>query len=400
MACILKFPSATGRGLLTITSPEYREFLAPDLAARHALNALRSKWVLGQHHNWHDFGHRHDPLFDFHLAGELDLGLPGDLVVPLDACNFVPAEFGDMPVGAAPAKFWDVLVVSRPVAFKRVDRMLEVVRHLYDRGRFPRVLFICPMPPETPGQQQFEFRNVLDDYMRLFDAGERRLFTILKFDYDYPFPLDLATLAHYYRSSRVFLHLAADERRTRVAAYAWASGLPVVAARSVGSLLPADLRRSPYFFGVGRDEAETARVVRTASSLVGRWRQDGVREIAAYAEALVTAIETAEAGHSPDEARRYFEFPSSYRRLAHELNSRFPDVQFPAEARDGLAHALDIRLGRHCDGGHGPNSIPLPLPEFVRALGREDAAQARVQLDPELWLAQHQAPRADGGGGL
>ena len=215
---------------------------------RGAVEALKQRYVVGLHHNWHDYNFRYDPLFDFSMAGD------GDLVeaqgrdfarIPIDACNFAPACFS-LPRSEL---FWDILYVARAVAFKGIPEFFDCIRALYDAGHKPRVLFICPLsnPVEIPGTP-----DLRKHFERLFSPQERHRVTFLSIDWDYPFPLDAQSLAFFYRSSRIFFHPAPEERRCRTAAYAWAGRMPVATNKNVASILPGALHRHPFLLSLTR----------------------------------------------------------------------------------------------------------------------------------------------------
>jgi glycosyltransferase involved in cell wall biosynthesis len=357
MACLLKAPSSSGTGVLVLTTQERDNVIAQDPDVRGAIDALKGRWVIGLHHNWHDHDFKRDPLFDFSMAGEDDLtGDPVPLVT-LDACNFVPPEFQP---GGEP--FWDLLYVARPVFFKGFDRFLEAVRELYDGGRTDRILCLCPMPPYEPDSAGTVMYDLEEIYEQRFTVEERRRFSLITMRFDYPFPLDLPTLAHFYRSARVFAHFAPDERRCRVAAYAWASGMPVVGTEAVGSLLPADLRRPSAFFEVG--------------------------DATGYVERIVEAIDTP-----PDDATAaaaaYFSPESSQGSLRRQLDELFPGLGL-ADAQTYAAAGLDIRLGRHHGISTGPNRVQMSVAELARLMHDDEAAVADAMLrhdDPEIALA-------------
>jgi glycosyltransferase involved in cell wall biosynthesis len=359
MACLLKTPDRSSKGVVVFTTQERDNVISADPHLHGAIGALKGRWVVGLHHNWHDHGFVRDELYDFSMAGEGDLiGDPVPLVT-LDACNFVPPEFRP---GGDP--FWDLLYVARPVFFKGLDHFLDAVRALYDEGRHDRVLCVCPMPPFDPADETTVFYGLEDAYLERFSPEERRLFTLLVIRRDYPFPLDLPTLAHLYRSSRAFAHFAPDERRCRVAAYAWATGLPVAGTEAVGSLLPAELRRRPAFYEV---DAENGYAQRIAEAL------DAPRDPAAHAAAA-----------------EYFSPAGPVRSLAGQLGSLFPG--------DGLGDpsaystsGLGIRLGRHHGISSGPNRVPMSVAELVAALAADDGAAAAAVAasdDPEMALAE------------
>jgi hypothetical protein len=359
MACLLKTPGTSEKGVLVFTTQERDNVIAADSGLRDAIESLKERWAVGLHHNWHDHEFRRDPLFDFSMAGQGDLvGDPVPLVT-LDACNFVPPEFRP---GGKP--FWDLLYVARPVFFKGLDHFLDAVRALFDSGRRDRVLCVCAMPPYDPAEKATVFYGLEDAYLERFSRDERQLFTLLTLRYDYPFPLDLPTLAYLYRSSRVFAHFAPDERRCRVAGYAWAAGLPVVGTQAVGSLLPADLRTPPAF-----------REVQSA---------------AGYANQIAAALDAPPDPPAHAAAAEYFAQPSAVRALCDQLDALFPG--------DGLGDAsaystsdLGIRLGRHHGLSSGPNRVPMSVAELVALLDSNEDDVVDVlasHADPEVALAE------------
>ncbi|HEX7300699.1 MAG TPA: hypothetical protein VF257_16995 [Solirubrobacteraceae bacterium] len=347
--------------MVVFTTPERDRFLRTDPELAAAVERLKPRWLAGLHHNWHDHAFTHDPLFDFSMAGEGDLVTVDRTEVPLvtlDACNFVPAEFE--PGGT---KFWDLLYVARPVAFKGMPQFLDCVRALYDAGHDLRVLCVCPMPPHDPAEESTVLFDLQARYLERFSQSERRRFTLWTLDYDYPFPLDLPTLAHLYRSSRCFVHFAPDERRCRVAGYAWATGLPVVAKSPVGSLLPPDLRRRPFFYEVPDD--------------------------AAFADRILSALDALARGtdSASDEVRQHFVTSETTAELRRQLCTLAPAG---LEGDDGWAlEGLDIRLGRHHGIPGGPNGVPMTLRELIDVMLAESPAlvDAGRQADPELALA-------------
>jgi glycosyltransferase involved in cell wall biosynthesis len=364
MACILKPPAGAACGVVTLTTQERDRFVNRDRELRRSIEALKDRWLVGLHHNWHDFEFRYDPLFDFSMAGDDDLREVSGRrfpLVPLDACNFCPDEF--YPGGE---KFWDILFVGHPVFFKRVPVLFATIRELFDRGHDFRALHICAMPSEPAEREPTFLHDVRERYEALFDARERRLFTLLTTDFDYPFPFDLPTLAHFYRSSRVFIHPADEERRCRVAAYAWAAGSPVVGMASIGSLLPAAVRSEPWFCEVREGTA------------------------AEYADQIERALEIQRAGFDPVAGRRMVSVEYTVPALEEHLQRIAQESARPLSAVPVGSHALDIRLGRHHGIGHNPNSVPQTIADFVRYLAeRTDVALARdlKAVDPERAIA-------------
>jgi glycosyltransferase involved in cell wall biosynthesis len=364
VACILRAPTDDGaKGVVVFTTPERDRFIREQRELADSVAGLKERWLVGLHHNWHDHAFVYDPLFDFSMAGEGDLVTVDGTEVPLvtlDACNFVPASFE--PGGT---KFWDVLYVARPVFFKGLPDFLTCMRALFDLGHRLRVLCVCPMPPEDPADADTVLYDLEDRYLELFSRDERRLFTLLTLRFDYPFPLDLPTLAHLYRSSRCFVHFARDERRCRVAGYAWAAGLPVVAMPPVGSLLPAELRRPPFFYEV--------------------------TDYAAFPERILAALSDADSDSAQgvDMVRRHFAAEETTLELRSQLNALDPKAGLGGDAGWMLTD-LDIRLGRHHGIAPGPNSVDMQVPILVSLLAERPEAVRMVaqDRDPETRLAE------------
>jgi glycosyltransferase involved in cell wall biosynthesis len=358
------------------TTPERDNVIYKSESAREAVARLKSRYLVGLHHNWHDYAFRYDPLFDFSMAGDGDLieaeGKPFPRI-PIDACNFSPSAF-QRPRAQAP--FWDVLYVARAVAFKGIPEFLAAVRKLYDEGHRYRVLFICSMPPvlELPG-----IPDLRAHFEAMFTPEERQRFSLLTLDWDYPFPFDLETLSHFYANSRVFLHPAPEERRCRVAAYAWANGMPVVANSHVASILPEVFRRPPFLFEFAS--------------------QDGIAEAVTRALAQPAATDaSAQAVCDEFSNRPALERLDRYLlQLAQGGTSAYPVNP------DGL----DIRLGRHHQLAVGGNRIPYGVEDFCQYLSTISDSELEVICqgkDPEIalghWGTAHggalHAPTASG----
>jgi glycosyltransferase involved in cell wall biosynthesis len=364
MACIVKVPTPEAPGVLVFTTQERDNAILGDGALAARVAALKPRWLIGLHHNWHDHAFIRNELFDFSMAGEDDLrGSSGDAfpLVPLDACNFVPAFFN---ASTTADKFWDLLYIARPVFFKGFPMFLDTVRALYDGGQELRVLCVAPMPPYRRRDRRTVIYDVAARYQRMFTAEERHRFTLLTIETDYPFPLDVETLAHLYRSSRVFAHFAPDERRCRVAAYAWATGMPVVGTAAVGSLLPVSVRRTPFF----REAADPP----------------------SFAREILAAL--ADARSQPDFAPVHAVVCEDQTRtsLKQSLERLSGDRFGAAPAESYALQRLDLRLGRHHGLSSGGNRVASSVAHLVSLLaGDEDRVRGAVGSteDPEVELA-------------
>lgn len=322
MACILKIPVDAAKGVVTFTTQEQRVINANPVL-QNALINLRRRYVVGLHFNWHNHKFTPDQNFDFFMAGAGDLIPVTDKpfrLFPLDACNFTPAIYSPDHT----QKFWDILIVGNPVFFKRPEVVLRTIRKLFDQtGRKFRVLYICPMPQYRRGDVSSVFYDVRKYYEAMFTKEERNWFTLLTTTFNSPFPFDRQTLSVFFRNSRVFLHCATEERRCRIAAYAWCAGLPVVAYPSVASILPPNLQEEPGYFCVENDES--------------------------YVSSLLRALESSES-FDPIPYREALSETYMVSELDQRLTAVFSEMGDRYSNSPLLEKNLDIRLGWHHHG--------------------------------------------------
>lgn len=359
MACIFKAPSDKTKGVLVLTTQERDHQVNESSALQEKMQALKQRWIIGLHHNWHDHKFRYNLLYDFSMAGEGDLIEVSGRDVPrvaMDACNFVPDYFRP----GQGEKFWDVLYVARAVFFKKIPEFFTAIRKLYDQGHKYRVLFICPVPAYDPSETKTILYDIRKIYDKKFSESEKDLFNLLTMDYRYPFPFDLETIAHFYRSSKVFVHTADDERRCRVAAYAWACGVPVVGMDCVASLLHKEHQRAPYFFEVQNYKDFPSQIKSAVESVPSHdWDQGEMNKT--FLEKETVDILDQEIHKIADVAG-----------MSYQLGNISP-------------HNLSIRLGRHHLGQTGPNSLDTTLQDFVTWLesNENELADYLYLEDPE-----------------
>jgi len=357
MACLLKLPAEKEKGVVTFTSIEYDYYISKSNLLYKSLFSARNNWLVGFHHN---SSHRNinfipDPLFDFYIAG------PGDIAnrqgksfyqIEMDCSNFCPDYFEDF--GANGEKYWDLLAVSRDVRFKSLNDLLVIIRKLFDQKPL-RVLAVISY------NQHNNRHSLIKDYLRLFSEKERKYFTLLTPFIDYPFPFDLKTLAFYYQHSRSFLHVAQKERHPRVVAYAWASGLPVIAPQEVGSLLPKNLQKPPGFYAY----------------------RDLDHAVDCVQESLKTIFE-------PSIKASYSNFclsKNSIKRFKEEIAKLFSMKTLVFTDKNWLLKDLDLRLASHHTGTKSPNTIPMSLYQFSLYLNNPSQVDInRMEGNPEVCL--------------
>jgi glycosyltransferase involved in cell wall biosynthesis len=368
MACIIKIPSENSKGVVTFTTPERDKFIMFNSSLQARINRLKDRWAVGLHHNWHDFNFSYNSLFDFSMAGEGDLIEKNGKQIPLismDACNFSPEVFHF----SNNEKFWDIFYVARAVSFKRIPEFFRIIRNLFDSGKKYRVLLISPVPDECKSNPKSEtaFCAIRKMYDAMFTQEEQNLFTLLTTDYRYPFPFDIPTLAHFYKHSRVFVHTAEDERRCRVAGYAWACGMPVVGMAPIVSLMPASLQKPPYSY-VPKSYDEFAKLIEEAVEFT---KSDLYNE-----QTMRPAIKEV--------AARY-----TRQTLIEKLSPYCGGI---GSAQEYALENLDIRLGRHHGLGDHTNSIGWSIDSLLNYLEKaldEQLAEDIKQTDPERYITKY-----------
>jgi hypothetical protein len=202
-------------------------------------------------------------------------------------------------------------------------------------------------------------------YDELFSNAEQDLFTLLTINFRYPFPFDLETLAHFYRSARIFAHSAPDERRCRVAAYAWASGLPVVGMAPVGSVLSPGLRHPPYFFELADYADFPARILEALAASKVDPDFDAVKAEVASERSVIVFNE--------------------------HIDRIFTERGWLPPAREGWYQGLDLRLGRHHGvsfGGNRMNQDTAALFQHLLAMDEAKISQLLDVADPEAEIVK------------
>lgn len=363
MACIVKRPVGGAKGFLTITDGEYNDLVRFSGTLRDQLCALKPHWLIGVHANCPvQQSVAPSDVIDTYIAGPgdlLDTGFPGFHQIVFDCSNFSPNIFRDER--QVQEKFWDVLFISRNMPFKSLENLIRIVRAAMDKSP-TRVMAI--VAHQGLHKKDHGESPIIKQYLETFSRDERRLFTLLTPSIDYPFCFDLPTLAHFYHHSRCFLHVAENERHPRVVAYAWASGLPVVAPSSVGSLLPDDLRRPPGFFAY-RDVTEAPDLIADALA---------VRDLpAAYADYHLARCQTE--------------------RFKQEVAKFYADKNEPFVDGGWHLENMDIRLARHHFGDGefiGANSFGSSLFQFAGMLRHVPLRVASQDPEWELepWALQ------------
>jgi hypothetical protein len=224
------------------------------------------------------------------------------------------------------------------------------------------VLHLCPVPPAVP--EGTHLHDIRQRFEAMFSSEERRYFNLMTMEWDNPFPLDLQTLAFFYRSSRIYVHSAPNERRARAGAYAWATGMPMVSRENIASILPEQFRRPPFLFEYD--------------------------EPAQMSDAILAALDSKIGDPEWGTVAGEFSIETSAQRLEQALQALAARRGETLSSQPIRAHGFDLRLGRHHEIGGGTNLVDQPVLRFCNELlNRSDAVLAALtkQPDPELALA-------------
>lgn len=341
MACLLKLYNLNSPGIISFTTQE-KKIISSNKNLYSKIKNIKDKYKIGLHFNWHDYNFKPDNLYDFFFAGDDDLVDANGKKYPtlnLDACNFTPACYQESNT----EKFWDVLIIGNPVFFKRPEIALHTIRELYNLSpnARPKVLYICPQQQYKAENKKSVFYEIRDYYNYLFTKDEQEDFTLLTTNFNSPFPFNRETLSVFFKNSKVFLHCAENEKRCRIAAYAWCAGLPVIAKESVGSILPTHLQAPPAYFKVQNDTD--------------------------YPILIMQALKTYQNFH-PLEYQKILSEKFTCNTLNEKFRNFYHNLNLPYSG-ELLFQKLDIRLGWHHENiGGNTNGVSQSLSSFIDSI--------------------------------
>jgi hypothetical protein len=344
MACILKLPGKS-KGIVSFTHAENGRLIS-NVETRKYLNDNRDKWYYLLHHNWQPC--EHDFFFDVSLCSKVDLQ-GGGPCLDMDCCNFSPSVYSPN----LNEKIFDILYVARSVEFKRIELFYKVCKELLSKEPNLKILFICSVPEVD--SDPIDPKSI---YLNSFTREERKNFLALFFEYDYPFTVSKDFLSHFYKSSKIFLHMANNERHPRVCSYAWSTGIPVVGHKNLALFLPTEFQNEPYFYEVNDDSKYCDQIFKSLKS---------------YDDKNYTM---------PYNEIKYFvneEYSKSM--LLKRLNDIFSEN---FDEKDFFLKNLDFRMGRHCLISLGDNSIEISIEELMTNSTRIEYQNMNTEEDPEL----------------
>jgi len=342
MACILKIPNDS-KGVMSFTSNEYRELIRGTAGSYVA--SQKDKWVYLLHHNWQPC--HHISFFDASLCNPTDLLNTGPCL-DMDCCNFAPEIFNP----GTSERDIDVIFVTRATDFKRIPVFYSICKKLMEIKPEIRIVLICSVDENSKPKDPKQL------YLDTFTREERKRFVPLFFDYDAPFSVDKHFMAHFYKTSKVFVHTANGERHSRVCSYAWSSGIPVVGHGNLALFLPKQFRAQPYFYESNSDDL--------------------------YVPQILKALKRSKNPMPYDEIKYHVNEVYSIHTFADRI-SKIPGSEGHVFTVDELyGRNLDIRMGRHCEISVGENSLKSSIPELMEAAIKHAHAIPKDTYDFEL----------------
>lgn len=368
MACLLKLPTKNSKGVISFTNVERDRLITRDQRLKDKIESLKNDWAIGLHHNWYDFGYKHNPIFDFVIASNSAIVSNDESSFPLlnvTASNFVPDYFGKENEQEL---FWDILHVSRAQKHKNLIFFFEVIRELYDQGRFPRVLLICTIPDNAKHNPTL-LHNIRDYYDELFSEEEKDRFTLLTTDYRNPFPFDLEMIAHFYKSSKVLFNTGNREYGGRVNSYAWRSSMPVVAMENIKTMLPEEFKCEPFFFEGSSKEEFVIQLQKALSFVDSDKHMNALKRIS-----------------------KHYKVSHSEQKILDGVGvfcMKKGTIDF--DRNDFNFNNLSLRFARHHEVESGSNGVIGSLMSFLEHIESQEPIELKkllMETDPEVYISK------------
>lgn len=269
MPCLLKRPAPSSPGIVTFTHNEL--FYGVIARSRRVRDAIRSasdsgRWIFGIHiqgdcshlsrwplEDWQAFVMWPDP------GARFLTGVPPTRLIKLNCVSFLPEPDAVVP---RTARRWDLCVVSRASAIKRIEETLHLVRLVMDRRPGLRVNFIVPDSREMGRGRKTYSADVVRAYFEgpkaLFSAAELRQISFISPSVEAFGRLPVAhdVVASIVGQSKFLLMWSHSEGTPRAMGEALLTGTPCITSARLRSGLAGLLASQP---GVVLDDVDPAR---------------------------------------------------------------------------------------------------------------------------------------------
>lgn len=241
MACILKKPNKSSKGVITFTNIEYFSQIKQNKKIIQLIRKMKKDWIVCYHPNWQDLSFYNDGLFDAVISNKESFNFSDNSVkkILIDTASnrMAPAHFK-----LSQDKKWDFCHVSRYQKSKNISGFFRVIKSSFKiKNDLTGILIISV-------KNKKEVQKIRKEYNKLFSKEEKQNFELITLTYNFPFPLSKKVLAHLYTHSKVTLNTHLNEPHGRVVGYALACGLPVVGYNDLSFMVEEKYRVKPFFY--------------------------------------------------------------------------------------------------------------------------------------------------------
>ena len=333
MATIIKLPTNSSKGILSITNLE----MTYSKNILEKIKKIKSRWIILYHPNYYDYNFYNNGIFDAFFAWNETFKVKDDdnaKILNLSCHNFIPSHFNR----DNNEKYFDFIGLSKLMDSdgnpKQVLEFLDVVKKAMKIKKNLKGVLIISVPGIRPFRTNY-IRNV---YKKMFNKLERNNFEFITIDYDIPNALSTKTISMFYNKSKFHLNLHPKERHGRAQAYAIANQMPVVGYQNLTYLVEKKFRCKPFYF-IAKDHNE-------------------------FPERLIEAINYFDNDYKNidfEELSQNFKSSSSILKLKNKLNQIFDFDDNGWNFKDDW----DQRLAKHHYGYHSTNSYFQNLDEFI-----------------------------------
>lgn len=272
MAVLLKKYVEGQKGIILFTHKEYFNFIFkkkkskifffPKKLNQKRINlflGLKEKYFVGVHFGWlFKCQNNYLEKVDFVMASDsiLDDSILDDKnysKIPLLSRNFIPDELIKF---SKERRDIDILCVSNNSKKKNLDKLLHIVRTIYNKGIPLKVLLICPKRMNEDSNEKF-YHDLEQEYYKNFTFDERQSFILFRPQWYNGFSgIPHFFLKNFYQSAKVFVLFSEVEGGSKVISEALLSGLIVCAYKNLKGGGLDYIHKKDYLFDEGT-EVET-----------------------------------------------------------------------------------------------------------------------------------------------
>lgn len=239
MAHIFKHFSGKEKGILVFT---HKELYNSDIVETFLSKEIKDKYFIGCHYGWYMPNTTPKKYIDFHMGKKSTVSFDSKVFrIPLNSRNFTEKIFSNWNQ----SRYWDIASISHGNQNKKVDKILEQARRLYDLKKEYKILLIL-----TANTKEEELKKHIAFYHENFSKKEKELFTLMV-----PSPVasrlgfSRSQIAHFLNSSKVLTLFSKTEGESRIISEGLLCGNIVVADKNLrgGGLDYLDNKNSALF---------------------------------------------------------------------------------------------------------------------------------------------------------